>query len=131
MTHYLLDTDTLIGFSKGREPVVSRIKQWINDGEILGVCSINIAEFCAGLPHTAREDWNEFFEILTSWEIAPKVARMAGIFRYEFQKQGRTLTTTDALIAVVALEQDATIVTSSIADYPMPHLRLLSPRETC
>ena len=130
MTHYLLDTDTLIDFSKGREPVVSRINQWIKAGDILGVCPINIAEFYAGLPQSARKDWDEFFETLTCWEMPPNAARMAGIFRHEFQKRGRTLTTTDALIAAVALEQDATIVTSNISDYPMPHLRLLSPRET-
>jgi predicted nucleic acid-binding protein len=127
MARYLLDTDTLIDFSKGREPVASRIKQWIKDDDILGICPINIAEFYAGLPHSARKDWDEFFETLTYWQVNPEIARMAGIFRQEFQKQGTTITTTDALVAAVALEQDATVVTSNISDYPMPNLRLLSP----
>ena len=48
MTYYLLDTDTLIDFSKGREPVVSRINQWIKDGDVLGVCPINITRVLRG-----------------------------------------------------------------------------------
>jgi|SRR5882762_2231455 len=129
MTYYLLDTDTLIDFSKGREPVVSCINQWIKNGDVLGVCPINITEFYAGLPHTARKDWDEFFETLMYWEVSQSAARMAGIFRNEFQKQGKTITTTDALVAAVAQEQNAAVVTSNISDYPMPKLQILSPRE--
>ena len=49
MTRYLLDTDALISYSKGRQPAVSRITQLIDQGDELGVCAVNVAEFFAGL----------------------------------------------------------------------------------
>ena len=44
MTRFLLDTDTLIDFSKGREPTPTRILQLLQAGDMLGVCAINTAE---------------------------------------------------------------------------------------
>lgn len=129
MTQYLLDTDTLIDFSKGREPVVSLITTWIAKGNIVGVCPINITEFYSGLPQTERKDWDEFFESLMCWEISKHAARVAGEVRYEFRKGGIQLSTTDALISAVATEHNAVIVTSNIADYPMAKGRIFSPRE--
>ena len=62
------------------------------------------------------------------WEVSQSAARMAGIFRNEFGRQGTSITTTDALVAAVAQEQNATVVTSNVSDYPMSklHIRPLS-----
>jgi predicted nucleic acid-binding protein len=129
MTRYLLDTDTLIDFSKGREPTRSRILQMIEAGDVLGVCAINVSEFYAGLPEEQRSTWDEFFTALPYWPISREAAIQAGRERYEFSRQGRTVTTADALIAAVARENQATIITSNIKDYPMPGVSLLSLRE--
>lgn len=129
MTCYLLDTDTLIDFSKGREPVVSLINQWIESGDTIGVCAINIAEFYSGLPQAERKIWDDFFDSLTCWDISKNAGRVAGEVRYEFKKDGKIITTTDALISAVAREYKAIIVTSNIDDYPMAKYHILSPRE--
>lgn len=128
MNSYILDTDSLIDFSKGREPVVSLVNQWIVNGDRIGVCAINIAEFYSGLPHTERKNWDEFFESLIYFTISREEAKTAGIMRYEFQKKGKVITTTDALIAAVAKEQDVRIVTSNIDDFPVSENFILSPR---
>jgi predicted nucleic acid-binding protein len=129
MTRYLLDTDTLIDFSKGRESTRSRILQMIEAGDVLGVCAINVSEFYAGLPEAQRSIWDAFFASLPYWHISREAAIQAGRERYEFSRQGQTVTTADALIAAVARENQATIITSNIKDYPMPGVSLLSPRE--
>jgi predicted nucleic acid-binding protein len=129
MTRYLLDIDTLIDFSKGREPVVSLIKQWIANGDTVGICPTNITEFYSGLPKPERKTWNDFFESLTCWDITRNAARIAGEVRYELKIEGKIITTTDALISAVATEQKALIVTSNVDDYPLDKHQVLSPRE--
>jgi tRNA(fMet)-specific endonuclease VapC len=129
MPTYLLDTDTLIDYSKGREPVCSRIQEMITAGDRLGVCAINVAEFFAGLPVPERPVWNEFFASLAYWDIHQASARSAGLYCYELSRAGTTLTTTDALIAAVALQEDATLLTSNIKHYPIRGLSVRSLRE--
>ena len=125
MTRYLLDTTALIDFSKGREPARSRIQAWIDGGDELGVCAINVAEFYAGLPPQQRALWEQFLGALQLWEITRDAAIQAGIWRYDFARQGVTLTTTDTLVAAVTQEQQAVLVTNNLKDYPMSGLQLL------
>jgi tRNA(fMet)-specific endonuclease VapC len=126
---YLLDTDTLIDYSKGREPVCSRLQELITAGERVGVCAITVTEFFAGLPVPNRPVWNEFFAALTYWDISEQSARAVGLYCYELSRSGKILTTTDALIAAVALQEDATLLTSNIKHYPIPGLSVRSLRD--
>jgi predicted nucleic acid-binding protein len=128
MTRYLLDTDTLIDFSKGREPTRSRVLEMIDAGDVLGVCAVNVAEFYAGLPREHRDVWDDFFASLTYWDISKDAASRAGADRYQLGRSGKSVTTTDALVAAFAREQGATIITSNIKDYPMEDVTAVSLR---
>jgi predicted nucleic acid-binding protein len=97
MSRYLLDTDVLIGFSKGREPAFSFVHQAIADGDELGVTAINVAEFYSGLPPQQRATWDALFGALEYWGISPEAAKQAGSWRYDFARRGQQLSTTDAL----------------------------------
>ena len=101
----------------------------IRAGDRLGVCAINVSEFFAGLPVPDRPVWNEFFASLTYWDITEQSARIAGLYRYELSRAGTTLTTTDAPVAAVALQEHATLLTSNIKHYPIHGLAVLSLRE--
>jgi predicted nucleic acid-binding protein len=129
MSKYLLDTDTLIDFSKGREPLRSRMLVLIGEGHELAICPINEAEFYAGLAPEKRLQSEEFFLALTYWPISQAAARAAGIVRYDFARSGKTLTITDCLVAAVAIEEGAIIMTSNTDDYPQPDVTTLSLRE--
>jgi predicted nucleic acid-binding protein len=129
MSRYLLDTTALIDFSKGREPAFSLVHRFIQDADEVGVSPINVAEFYSGLAASAWEVWDEFFEPLLLWPISLSAAKQAGKFRYDFARQGVQLSTTDTLVAAVALEQGATLVTSNIKDYPMDDVVLLPLHE--
>jgi predicted nucleic acid-binding protein len=128
MTRYLLDTDTLIDFSKGREPTRSRVLEMIDAGDVLGVCAVNVAEFYAGLPREHRHVWDDFFASLTYWDISKDAASLAGADRYQLGRSGKSVTTTDALVAAVARDHGATIITSNIKDYPMEDVTVFSLR---
>ena len=124
MSRYLLDTTTLIDFSKRREPVFSLIHRFIQNNDELGVSPINVAEFYSGLGTSQHPVWDEFFEPLLLWPISLAAAKQAGKFRYDFARAGVSLSTTDTLVAAVALEHRAVIVTSNVKDYPMDEVVL-------
>lgn len=125
MRRYLLDTTALIDFSKDREPARSTLLSMIEQGDDVGVCAINIAEFYTGIPPEKRRVWNEFITSLSYWEISREAAIQAGQDRYHFARQGISISTTDALVAAVAREKAATLVTNNIKDYPMEGITLL------
>src|SRR5581483_2206003 len=91
VSRYLLETDALIDFSKGREPATSRILQLIEQGDELGVCAVNVAEFFAGLPPSDRPYWQRVFSTLAYWEVSIAAAWHAGEWRYDFARRGRAL----------------------------------------
>ena len=124
MGKFLLDTTALIDFSKGREPAKSKILEMLESSEV-GVCAINVAEFYTGLPLEKRKAWEEFFNSLLYWNINLETAKLAGCFRSNFAKKGQPLTTTDTLVAATAKQEEATLVTSNIKDYPMKEVVLL------
>jgi hypothetical protein len=50
---------------------------------------------------------------------------MAGQWRYDFARQGVTLHIADALIAAVAMEEEASLITANLKDFPMSGLQVL------
>ena len=126
---YLIDTSTLIDFSKGITSVVHALTKLLKEGEEVGVCPINITEFYSGISPKEYDVWDDFFEPLTYWEISRSAAKKAGEYRYEFARKGKKLSTADTLIAAVARQYHATIITTDIKDYPMKDIRLLSLRQ--
>lgn len=126
MTLYLLDTDALIDFSKRREPAYARVLAWIDAAEAVGVCAITVAEFSTGLSAADLEAWHAFLTSLLYWDISPAAAMRAGQDRRTFARQGRSLSTTDCLVAAVAREQGAFVVTGNVKDYPMVDVQVFS-----
>lgn len=127
MALYLLDTTALIDLSKGFEPTTGFINQLSVTGEELGISPIAITEFYAGLGMEEYADWDEFFASLTFCPISFEASIQAGRWRSSFRAQGIQLSTTDTLIAAVASEVQATVLTSNVKHYPM-QIQVLDPR---
>ena len=119
MTAFLLDTSVIVEFSKQREPAYSQIIAWIRSGETLAVCAISVAEFYAGLSATEAHRWEELVTAFAYWPISIAAAMHAGQERYWYARQGKTISTTDSLLAAVAREQHAVLVTNNVKDFPM------------
>jgi len=127
MARRLLDTTSLIDFSKGFEPSTACISQLLASGDEVGVCPVTVAELYAGLRPKDRPQWDTLLSRLLFWPITYAASVQAGTWRYAFARQGIQVAMMDSLVAAVADEVGATIVTSNGKDFPMS-ISILDPR---
>jgi predicted nucleic acid-binding protein len=122
---YLLDASVLISWLKGRTPAVSLLRQLATEGETLVVNTVSVAEVYSGVADKDRTITDELFAAFEYWPIDETTAKLAGTYRYQFDRQGKPLSVTDVLMAAQAIHSDATLVTGNVKDFPMPELKLL------
>lgn len=119
MTNYLLDTTILIEYLRGKKPAVNFITALIRHGHRLCVCCVNVAELYSGLSREQGAKAKLLIDALDYCDATPDAAIQAGIYRYEFARQGISLSVTDTLVAAIAKANDAIIVTANTRHYPM------------
>ena len=122
---YLLDTTALIDHLHGRQAVTVLVSNLVQQGHRLGVCCVNVAELYSGLGHEERARADRLIATLEYYEVTSQIAKEAGRHRYEYTRQGRSLSTTDTLIAATAIDQGATLITANTKDFPMEEIQLL------
>jgi len=125
MSKYLLDTTVLIDHLRGHQPVVELITGLAQAGNQLAVCSINAAELYSGLSEKHRNIAGKLIDNLENWEVSMDIAKLAGIYRFDFARKGITLSVADCLVAAVAIVNDAVLITANARHYPMDEIRLL------
>ncbi len=124
MPKYLIDTSALVDWLKGVRHAVDLFGLLAEEEHALAVCSIVVAETFSGI---ARDDWPSVAQLLDPfeyWAIDQAVAQQAGRYRYEYARKGQQLAVTDTLIAALAVENDAILVTGNVRDFPMPELKV-------
>ena len=125
MTTYLLDTTVLVDYFRGRQAASLLLERLVDDGHTLALCGINVAELFAGLPERQRPAARELIDSLHYLEILPQVAELAGTIRFDAARRGVAIHLPDAMIAAVAIANDATLVTANVRDFPLEELQLL------
>ena len=125
MTRYLLDTDAVADFLNGFTTTVQLVNDLYSRGDVLCTCSVVIAEIYSGLRHRDRPRGDELFESMTTLATTPSASRQAGIWRYDFARRGQQLSMADCLIAAIAHEHGATLLTGNVNHFPMEEIRLL------
>ncbi len=125
MTKYMLDTTVLIDHLRGRRQVIELVTGLARAGNELGVCSIGVAELYSGLRDKHRAVAAQLIDSLEYWEATREAAKVAGSYRFGLARSGTALTTTDALVAAIAREHGATLITANTRHYPMTEIELL------
>jgi predicted nucleic acid-binding protein len=120
----MLDTSVLIDVLREREPALSQVRQWIVGREELGVCAIQIAEFMSGGHPQRRVVEYRFLTALRWWDVTPAASAHAGFYRYDFARQGVQFDTPDPVIAAVAREWSAVLVTGNVRDFPKTDIQV-------
>lgn len=121
---YLLDTTAIIDYLNGRKHVVSLIKDLAYRGYILACCCINIAEVYRGLKEKEKKAASKLIESLEYFEVSREIARQAGEYQCQYVQQGKTLSTSDVIIAATAIAKKAILLTANVSHYPMSELKL-------
>ena len=128
MTRFVLDTTSLIDFTKDLEPQRSRIWALLGAGNELVLCSVTVAELYAGFSADQIEQWETVSRYFRYRHVSLDAAKAAGRDRYRFARQGLTIATTDALVAAIARELGAILVTDNLRHFPMADIQTLSLR---
>jgi predicted nucleic acid-binding protein len=126
--NYVVDTSALIRYVRGDRAATERIQSLGESGETLGCCAVVVAEFYSGIALGQHENWDELLDGLVFWPTTRATAIRAGNYRREARRENRTLSTPDTLIAAVAFEQHATVLTANPRDFPMDDIRVESVR---
>jgi predicted nucleic acid-binding protein len=125
VTKVLLDSDIVIEWLRGHEPVVRRIQTLIEGHAQLFWTPVSIAEIFAGVRKGEEDDVANLFVLLEPISITPEVGRKAGQFLKAYAKS-HGVELGDALIAACAATEAVSLWTLNRKHYPMKGLDLYS-----
>ena len=120
MTRYLLDSDVVIEFFKGVAPALDFMSDLYRQGDTICTCAVVMAEVYSGFRPFELQQGDVLLRSMRFLTASPEVGRQAGLWRYEFARQGLQLAATDCLIAATAHRHRATLITGNTRHYPMP-----------
>jgi len=117
---YVLDTNTLIFFFKGRESVSQKLLS-IPPKEI-GIPSVVVYELEVGIakskaPRKRLKQLEEMMSIITVLTFTVKEARSSAMIRAQLERKGRPIGPIDTLIAGTALAHQSILVTHNIKEF--------------
>ena len=128
VTQYLIDTTALIDVSKGHEWVAEGLLRLVDQGDQLAVCAVSVSEFYSGIRHGTDQRVDKMIAAMEYWDISIAAAVAAGEIRYGAARKGRTLSATDCLIAALALERGATVLSDDNRAYSQIDVPVLTLR---
>jgi hypothetical protein len=119
---YLLDSDVIIWFLRGKEEVVTLLKG-LSKERLLGCSPLSIVEIKIGMKKGEENPTNLFFEAIKIWDINREIAELAADYIIHYKKNGISLDFVDAAIAATCKLKDLTLMTYNVDHYPMRDIR--------
>jgi predicted nucleic acid-binding protein len=127
MSLFLLDTTVLIAHLRGNPVVAGFLQRLLSEGHTLGTSCVNVAEVERGIRPGERLGATQLLNRLRFLPTSREAAIRAGRYQAEFDRQGRTIHTADALVAGTASSDEAILLTDNIRDFPMTDMRVQAP----
>lgn len=118
MNDILLDSDVIIWFLRGKEKVVSLLKN-IAKEKALGCSPLSIIEIKLGMKKSEEDATNLFFDTIKVWELDKEIANEAASYILNYKKKGITLDFVDATIAATCKLKNLILMTYNTDHYPM------------
>ena len=131
MKKYLIDSDILIYFLKGKQEVVERLSQIPIDD--LYISRINYTELIYGAYNSSKINQNlKVIEpFLDSFKVLEFTKISSLIFAKEkarLKKNGNIIADMDLMIASIAIENDCTLISNNIKHYDRVQNLELEPK---
>ena len=124
--NFLVDTDVLIEHLKGNLTVSKFLEKLRDKGELC-VSVLSQAEVYAGMREEEREITEFLFDTLKSFDVSDEIAKVGGIYRRTY-KDSHGTGLIDGMIGATAKTYGLVLVTANASHFPMPKLKLLSPK---
>jgi len=117
---YVLDTNTLIYYFKGKGKVAARLMQ-VPPRQV-AISSITVYELEVGFakinaPRMRRSQFEGFLSFVTVLPFERKEATAAAGIRADLERRGLPIGPLDNLIAGTAIAQQATLVTHNLSEF--------------
>ncbi len=125
---YLVDTDRVAEYLKGRADAVALLTRLRTDG--LAISLVTFGELYDGIyggydPAAAERLFRQFLRRVTVLTLDRTIMRRFARLRGELRRRGQLIPDPDLVIAATALHHDLTLVTRNTVDYAdIPGLRL-------
>ena len=123
---YLLDTTLLADHANGFAPAVALLGKLYAEGADLFTCDVVTCEALSGGTDEHLEAIARLLEPLEYIGTSPKAARWAAASRLKRHRAGGKLGLGDSLIAGVAAELGATVVTRNRPDFARQEIEVLA-----
>jgi tRNA(fMet)-specific endonuclease VapC len=112
--NYLIDSDWVIEWLKGRQPAIALIDSLRNQD--LAISLVTYAEVYEGIffgrdPVAAEQGFREFQRDVSVLPLSEPVMLRVARLRGELRREGRLIADADLLIAATALDDDRTLIT--------------------
>ena len=120
MKKYLIDSDILIYFLKGKQEVVERISQIPMDD--LYISRINYTELIYGAYNSTRVEQNlkvieSFLDNFKILEFTEKSSLIFAKEKARLKKSGNIIADMDLMIASIAIENDCTLISNNLKHF--------------
>ena len=122
---YLLDTTVVVDHAHGFRPAMALLTRLYADGSDLYTCDVVTCEAMSGGTDDHLAAVRAILEPLEYVATSPQAAQWAAASRLRRHRDGGKLGLGDALIAGIAAELDATVVTRNRPDFKRQGIQVL------
>jgi hypothetical protein len=129
LAEILLDSDVIISWLRGYEPISSAVIRLLDAGESLIWTSVSVAEIFAGVRRSEEELVARLFLVLDPLVLSGEIGRKAGLYLSAIGKS-HSVELGDALVAASATVNRLPLWTLNRKHYPMKDIRFFSPAQT-
>jgi tRNA(fMet)-specific endonuclease VapC len=129
---YLVDTDWVIEYLKGREPVTQLLSDWVELG--MAVSLITYGEVYEGIyfsqkPDRQKADFERFLQGVTLLSLTEEIMQHFARLRGQLRSSGQLIGDADLLIAATAIQHNLTLLTFNTRHFQrIPGLLLYDSR---
>lgn len=127
MTEILLDSDVIIAWLRGYQPISKLIPELLNKGDLLAWTPVSVAEIFAGVRKAEEHQVSNLFLILEIVPLSVEIGKKAGYYLQAYSRSHH-VELGDALIAATACLNRKPLWTLNKKHYPMKDIRFYSPR---
>ena len=121
----LLDSDVIIAWLRGYQPVAGAVLKLLESGHSLLWTPVSIAEIFAGARKSESARLETLFQILETLPISETIGKKAGYYLQRYSKS-HGLELGDALIAASACTTNLSLWTINKKHYPMPEVQFFT-----